>query len=262
MIQPVIHIDGVSISRNGVPILRDIGWTVEPGEHWAVLGPNGCGKTVLMNAVTGYDWPGEGRVRVLGEELGRVHVQALRMRIGMVSSALAQRFPARETVREVVASGRFASLGLYESPAGEDLARAKELAGRLGLANLLERPWGALSFGERQRTMTARALMANPDLLILDEPCEGLDIAGRELLLRMVDMVIAAPDGPTVIMVTHRVEEICAGIGHALLLRGGRVESAGPKEETLTAANLSRTMGVAVDLRRRDGRYYAVVAGQ
>lgn len=258
--ESVVELDGVELVRGGNKILRGISLNIARGQHWAVIGPNGSGKTALISVITAYLWPSRGSVKVLGQRLGSVNVHDLRKRIGLVSSSLFERVPGGESVLDVIASGRFASLGLYERPGKKDYKYARELGGRFGLDSLLKREYRVLSFGERQRTLIARALMASPELLILDEPCEGLDLAARELLLGAVSSITSAPDGPTVIMITHRIEEIGGGIDNILLLQKGRVVANGPKSQTLTSENMSAAFGIPVEVARNNGRYFALTS--
>jgi len=256
---PLIDIDSVSFVRGGRPILRDVSFRVNPGEHWAILGPNGSGKTTLLTLVTAYAWPTDGTVTVLGGRYGAIDIREVRRKIGLVSSALSERVPPRDTFFDVVLSGRYASLGVWETPPEGDLDRAREIIAFLGCGGIADRPYGVLSFGERQRALIGRALMPDPRVLILDEPCEGLDLNARETLLSRLDALIAAPDGPALLMVTHRVEEIPPGVTHSVIIKDGRILAAGGKDETVTSATLSEAMGIPIDVLRRNGRMFAVV---
>lgn len=254
----IIELDHLSLSRNGTLILDDVSLTVRPGEHWALLGPNGSGKTTLLNIITGYLWPMSGTVRVLGGLYGNVDIRAMRRRIGLVSSALFERVPSGETFTEVVLSGRFASLGIYDDTDDADRERAAELVNFLGCGAIAGRRYGVLSFGERQRALIGRALMGDPDILILDEPCEGLDLNAREIILRTLD-TLAASGSPSLLMVTHRVEEIPPGITHAIVLSQGHVLASGTRDDTITSDTLTRAMGVGIEVMSRNGRLYAVM---
>ncbi len=254
----IIELDHISLSRNGALILDDVSLTVGRGEHWALLGPNGSGKTTLLNIITGYLWPMSGTVRVLGGLYGSIDIRAMRRRIGLVSSALFERVPSGETFADVVLSGRFASLGIYDDTDDADRERAAEIVRFLGCGAIEGRRYGVLSFGERQRALIGRALMADPDILILDEPCEGLDLNAREIILGTLDTLIAK-NGPTLLMVTHRVEEIPPGITHAIVLSQGRVLASGTRGETITSDTLTRAMGVGIEVMPRNGRLYAVM---
>jgi iron complex transport system ATP-binding protein len=258
----VLEMRGITLRRDGIDILRGIDWTVAAGEHWVVLGANGSGKTTLLQVVTGYEWPTTGMVRVLGAEYGHVDLRDLRRSIGWVSPAFASRVHLREPARAVVVSGAFGSIGLfYEHPEAGLFERADDLLTVLGCAHLRDRPFGVLSQGERQRVLIARALMADPRLLVLDEPTAGLDLAAREDLLQALDVLIASPNGPTLLFVTHHVEEVGEGLTHVLLLSGGRVAAAGPKDEVIGDGRLSAAMGVPIQIVRRNGRFFAITGG-
>jgi len=255
---PVFSLDSVTLVRRGRRILDNVSLTVRPGEHWAILGPNGSGKTTLLNIVCAYAWPTDGAVTVLGDRYGSVDIREKRRRIGLVSSALFERIPPRDTFLEVVLSGRYASLGIWDDVSGNDTDGAREIVSFLGCDAVADRRYGVLSFGERQRALIGRALMAEPSILILDEPCEGLDMPAREKVLALLDTV-TRDRGLTLVLVTHRVEEIPPSVTHALLMRDGRVAQAGPKAETVTSEHISRVMGVDVEILGRNGRLYAVV---
>lgn len=256
----ILELAGVTLVRDGATLLDGIDWSVAAGEHWVILGPNGSGKTTLLQVAAGYEHPTCGSVRVLGGTFGRVDLRELRRAIGWVSPALAQQLHLRDTTLDIVVSGRFASIGLFfESPTSDDRSRAAELLEIMGCTHVMERPFGVLSQGEQQRVLVARALMADPRLLVLDEPTAGLDIAAREDLLAALDVLTHAPGGPTVLFVTHHLEEIAPGLTHALLLCGGRVVACGPKGDVVTAELVSTAMGVAVEVLARNGRFHAVL---
>ena len=257
--QEIISLEHITLLRENRRILDNISFTVESGEHWALLGPNGSGKTTLLKVINGYLWPSDGTVRVLGDEYGHVDIREKRRHIGLVSSALFERIPHRDTLFDVVLSGRFGSLGIYEEIPSADHEKARNIIDFLGCGHLSERPYRVLSFGERQNALLGRALMAEPKILILDEPCEGLDIAARERVLNRIDSLINASSEPTILMVTHRVEELSPGISHVALMNGGRIAMQGAKDDTLTSSALKQIMGVDVELARRNGRIYAHV---
>ncbi len=257
--QPLIDARNICLSRNGRPILENVTLTVRPGEHWALLGPNGSGKTTLLTIINAYTWPMQGTVEVFGERYGDVDIREVRRRIGMVSSALFERVPPRDTLFDVVLSGRYASLGIWEEPDASDRERAREIIDFLECASIADRPYGVLSFGERQRALIGRALMPEPRILILDEPCEGLDMHARETLLKRLDTLAASPDGPSLLLVTHRVEEIPPHITHALILKDGRILASGEKHDAITSENLTAAMSIDIEVMRRNGRLYAVV---
>ncbi|HXV92373.1 MAG TPA: ABC transporter ATP-binding protein [Pseudonocardia sp.] len=250
--------DSVSVRRGPATLLAEVDWSVELDERWVVLGPNGAGKTTLLRLAGAEMHPSEGTVHVLGERLGRVDVFELRTRIGLTSAAFGLRVPNGETVRDVVISAGYAVLGRwrerYDTP---DLDRADALLGALGIRGLADRAFGTLSEGERKRTLIARALMTDPELLLLDEPAAGLDLGGREDLVARLAALAADPDAPASVLVTHHVEEIPPGYTHGLLLREGRVVAAGLLDDVLTDENLSVTFGLPLAVQRRRGRYTA-----
>lgn len=256
---PVLDLTGLSLWRGQTRILDGVTWRVEAGEHWAVLGANGSGKTSLLNALTGYLPPSAGEMVVLGRRYRHYDWQELRTRIGLVSSSVRQRVPDDEPALETVLSGRGALLGYWGRPEEADLAEARAVLDRVEAAPLEARAWRFLSQGERQRVLVGRALMARPALLILDEPCAGLDPAAREHFLRFLQRLGASPAAPTLVLVTHHVEEIVPVFTHALVLREGRVLAAGPVHRALTSRRLSEAFGADVRLRRRAGRYAMTV---
>jgi iron complex transport system ATP-binding protein len=254
----VIAVDSVTVRRGSTYLVRDVDWKVELDERWVVLGPNGAGKTTLLNLASARLHPTHGTVHLLGERLGRVDVNELRTRIGLASASIAERIPPDETVRDVVVTASWSVLGRWrESYDRMDVARAGALLEQLGMAALADRAYGTLSEGERKRTQIARALMTDPELLLLDEPAAGLDLGGREDLVRRLGELALDPDAPAMVLVTHHVEEIPPGFTHALLVREGAIVAAGLLRDTLTAENLSKTFGLPLALTVADGRYAA-----
>nr|WP_239075501.1 ABC transporter ATP-binding protein [Planosporangium flavigriseum] len=254
----VIAVDSVSVRRGNTYLVRDVNWRVELDERWVVLGPNGAGKTTLLSLASARLHPTQGTVHVLGERLGRVDLHELRTRIGLASATVAERIPPDETVRNVVVTASYSVLGRWrESYDRMDVARADALLSQLGMAALADRAYGTLSEGERKRTQIARALMTDPELLLLDEPAAGLDLGGREDLVRRLGELAQDPDAPAMVLVTHHVEEIPPGFTHALLVREGGVVAAGLLRDTLTAENLSKTFGLPLAVTVTDGRYAA-----
>jgi len=254
----VIAIDSVTVRRGATALVHDVTWRVELDERWVVLGPNGAGKTTLLRLAAADLHPSGGAVDVLGERLGRVDVHELRTRVGLSSAALAERIPGDESVRNVVLTASYSVVGRWRERYDElDTRRATALLGQLGMAHLADRPYGTLSEGERKRTQIARALMTDPELLLLDEPAAGLDLGGREDLVRRLADLAADPDAPAMVLVTHHVEEIPPGFTHALLIREGGVVAQGLLRDTLTAENLSKTFGLPLTLTVADGRYAA-----
>ena len=257
----VIDLDGVGVRRGGTQLLHDVRWRVELDERWVILGPNGAGKSTLLNLAAGRMHPSAGTVRVLGEQLGRTDLAELRMRVGLAMAALGERIPTEEPVRDVVLTAAWAVVGRWrESYEKADADRAMELLAQFGVAGLADRAYGTLSEGERKRVLIARALMTDPELLLLDEPAAGLDLGGREDLVGRLAGLAHDPDAPALILVTHHVEEIPPGFSHALLLREGRVVTQGLLDETLTSENLSETFGLPLRVERTGDRYTARAA--
>lgn len=255
MVDEIIALKQVSWRRNGRTILDGISWRVKPGEHWVIIGLNGSGKTSLLNLVTGYEWPSKGEISLLGHPLGRVELRLLRRQIGWVSAALQERYRSQEelSAREVVLSGRFGSIGLWDEVRPEDREEADHLLAQFRIEHRADTPFCLLSSGERQRVLLARAWMAQPQLIILDEPCSGLDIKAREELLATIEE-LGSRKGPTMIYVTHHIEEVMPCFTHALLLKGGTIVAQGPKGEVLAADKLSATFDLAVTVEWHDGR--------
>ncbi|WP_185061273.1 ATP-binding cassette domain-containing protein [Pseudonocardia eucalypti] len=250
--------DGVSVRRGTTNLVSAVDWSVELDERWVVLGPNGAGKTTLLRMAAAELHPSEGIVDLLGERLGRVDVFELRPRIGFCSAALASRVPGDEIVRDVVVSAGYALLGRWREQYDTfDLTRADHLLNVMGMNALAGRRFATLSEGERKRALIARALMADPELLLLDEPAAGLDLGGREDLVERLSGLALDADAPASVLVTHHVEEIPPGYTHALLMRGGGVVAQGLLPEVMTDQNLSRTFGLPLKVRLEDGRYSA-----
>jgi iron complex transport system ATP-binding protein len=254
----VVRMHNVSVRRGDTVLVHDIDWSVELDERWVVLGPNGAGKTTLLKLAAAELHPTTGRVDVLGEQLGRVNVFELRTRIGLTSAALGVRVPEDESVRDVVISAGYGVLGRWrERYDALDADRAESLLDALGVRGLAERTFGTLSEGERKRTLIARALMTDPELLLFDEPAAGLDLGGREDLVARLSVLAADPDAPASVLVTHHVEEIPVGYTHGLLLRDGGIVASGLLDDVLTDENLTATFGLPLGVQRRRGRYTA-----
>lgn len=251
-----LRFHAVDLDRMSTPVLRGIDWAVGPGEQWVVLGANGSGKTTMFELASGYLHPTRGKVEILGHTLGRTDVRRLREHIGVVSTAIAKKLVPAISATDVVVSARHGALEpwwhRYED---RERDRARHLLADAGFEAIADRPFGVLSDGERQQVLLARALMSEPALLLLDEPCAGLDVAGRERLLASLSRLAAAAGSPPMVMITHHVEEIPAAFSHVLLLRAGRVVAAGPLADTLREATLSLTFGVDLVLRRFGGRW-------
>ena len=254
----VLDLQDVSSRRGSKTILDAVTWRVRDGERWVVLGRNGAGKTTLLQIAAGRMHPSSGVAELLGERLGRVDVFELRPRIGLASSALADHLPASETVRDVVLTAAYGVTGRWrESYEDLDRARAHDLLAAFGMAELADRSFGTLSEGERKRTQIARALMTDPELLLLDEPAAGLDLGGREELVAALAELAGDRRSPVLVLVTHHVEEIPQGFTHVLLLRDGRVHAAGPIAQVLTAEHLSGAFGLELVVEQAGGRWSA-----
>ncbi|MGO4699059.1 ABC transporter ATP-binding protein [Paenibacillus sp. 2TAB26] len=257
----IIDIHNVSWEQNNNKILEQISWKVNEGEHWCLLGLNGSGKTTLLNMINGYIWPSDGSMAVLGKKFGEFDLRELRKSIGWVSTSLQQKLYGSETALKIVLSGKFATIGLYDQTDSADMIQAEELMRTLGCTALMERTYNTLSQGEKQRVLIARALMASPKLLILDEPCTGLDVFAREQLLQMIAAVAGEQNAPTIIYVTHHVEEILPCFAKTLLIKKGKVFAANDTSEVLTSALMSDFFGVPVHIEKRNSRNWITVEG-
>lgn len=251
----ILSLRDLTIQRGDVRILDRVSWSVAPGEHWVILGANGSGKTSLLSALTGYLSPTSGDITVLGQTFGESDWRELRTHVGLVSSSIRQMIPDHEPALTTVISGRYAMIDYWGRVRAEDRTAAQRLLRQVEAKHLAERPWGVLSQGERQRVLIARALMARPPLLILDEPCAGLDPLAREHFLAFLQRLGAQQHAPALIFVTHHVEEIIPLFTHTLLLRAGRLLAAGPNARVLTTKRLAQTFDTPLRLTRRQGRY-------
>jgi iron complex transport system ATP-binding protein len=248
----------VSLRRGGQTLVGPITWAVELDERWVVIGPNGAGKTSLLRIAAAMEHPSSGTAYVLGERLGRTDMSELRSRVGLSSSALSQRVPDDEIVRDLVVSAGYAVLGRWrEKYEDVDYEQAVDMLESLGAEHLAERVYGSLSEGERKRVLIARSLMTDPELLLLDEPAAGLDLGGREELVARLADLAAEPDAPATVLVTHHVEEIPQGFSHCLLLSEGKAIASGLLTDVLTSENLSTAFGQSIALEVIDGRYFA-----
>ncbi|WP_144723389.1 ABC transporter ATP-binding protein [Cellulosimicrobium sp. TH-20] len=257
----VLDLKGVTVRRHPKTILDAVDWQVNEGERWVVLGRNGAGKTTLLQIASARMHPTAGTADVLGVRLGRVDVFELRPRVGLASAALADRIPGDETVRDVVLTAAYGVTGRWREEYEEfDAQRADDLLAAFGVDHLADRTFGTLSEGERKRTQIARALMTDPELLLLDEPAAGLDLGGREELVGALAELAGDPASPVLVLVTHHVEEIPPGFTHVLLLKDGVVHTAGPIREVLTAENLSDAFGVPLLVAHGGGRWMARAA--
>ncbi len=252
----ILDVQNLRIARGRATILHDVSWRVAPGEHWVILGANGSGKTSLLKALTGYLSSTAGAISLLGRRYGACDWRELRLEIGVVTSAFTASIPPAEPALDTVMSGKYAQLDLWHRTTRADRTAALRLLRASGLAALADREWVYLSQGERQRVLIARALMARPRLLILDEPCAGLDPVARENFLQFLDRLAGrrGASKPALVLVTHHVEEIMPAFSHALLLNAGRVHAAGHRAHVLTSKNLSTIFGASLQLARRGSR--------
>jgi iron complex transport system ATP-binding protein len=253
--QSILEISGLRIQRGETTILNNISWRVEHGQHWVILGANGSGKTSLLSALTGYLMPTNGELSVLGARYGKSDWRELRKHIGLVSSSVRQMMHDEEPALDTIISGKYAMIDFWGRATVRDRAEARRILQQTECLHLAERPWLVLSQGERQRVLIGRALMAKPRLLILDEPCAGLDPAAREHFLQFLQRIGHRPDAPTLVLVTHHVEEIISAFSHVLMLKNGRVLAAGKKADVLNGKLLSQAFGETATLRKAKGRY-------
>jgi len=252
---PILAVSDLTVQRGATKILDRITWQVGRGEHWVILGANGSGKTSLLRALTGYLTPSAGRIELLGKAYGATDWRELRKRVGLVSSAVRQEIPDGEPALETIVSGRLAMIAFWGAMTEGDRRRGLRLLRRMECRALADRPWLFLSQGERQRLLIGRALMARPPLLILDEPCAGLDPAAREHFLQFLQRLACGKNAPTLVLVTHHVEEILPVFSHVLIVQAGRVVACGRRKTVLTSSVLSGAFQAPIRLQRRDGRY-------
>jgi iron complex transport system ATP-binding protein len=254
----VLKLEDVSVVRDGNTILDSVNWTIEPDERWVVLGPNGAGKTTLLQIAAAAMHPSSGEAFVLGEPIGHSDLSELKPRLGFASSALARRIPRNETVLDVVMTAAYAITGRWNEEYEDiDERRARRVLAEWKLDHLAERSFGNLSDGEQKRVQIARAVMTDPEILLLDEPAASLDLGGREELLQLLGGYASDPRSPAIVMVTHHVEEIPLGFHNALLLTNGSVAAEGKLEDVITSERLSETFGIDIELTEQSGRYTA-----
>jgi iron complex transport system ATP-binding protein len=254
----VLEFADVTVRRGRATLIERISWRVDEPDRWVVLGPNGAGKTTLLQVAAAMIHPTDGVAGILGEVLGTVDVFELRPRIGVTSAAFAERIPGEERVIDVVVSAGYGIVGRWRETYDElDYERADELLAEVGVSRLADRTFGTLSEGERKRVQIARALMTDPELLLLDEPAAGLDLGGREDLVSTLAVLAGAQSSPTTVLVSHHVEEIPPHFTHAMLLRDGQVVAAGPIDDVITEANLTATFRMPLVLTHEAGRYAA-----
>ncbi len=254
-----IHAQHVSLQRAGTLILDEVNWSVGRGEYVALLGPNGSGKTTLIRAVLGYEWPSDGTIDLLGERLGHADLRELRKRVAVVNPSNRFGVTGKMTAGQVVLTGYFATLYLYDQPTAEQRRHADHILDTVGLTRHRDRPFVLMSTGEQRRCLLARALVKIPEILILDEPTAGLDVAGREHLLATLERLRQRPDAPTIVFVTHHVEEISTRCDQVLMLREGRVAANGPPDDVISPEILSDVFGCRVWVQKRSGRFWLEV---
>ena len=261
LMSDVLELEDVSVVREGRALVDQVSWSVKEGERWVILGPNGAGKTTLLNVASSYLFPSTGSAKILGEQLGKVDVFELRPRIGVAGVAMAEKLPKRQTVLQTVLTAAYGMTATWNEDYEEvDKERALAFLDRLGMTEYLDRKFGTLSEGERKRTLIARALMTDPELMLLDEPTAGLDLGGREDLVARLTELALDPDSPAMVLVTHHVEEIPPGFTHGMLLREGTIVAAGLLGEVMTADNLTKTFGLPLVVDRFGDRYTARAA--
>lgn len=254
----MIRVKDLLVYRNGKTILQDVSWEVQNGEHWAILGLNGSGKTTLLKVINGYLWPNEGSVQVLGETFGKTDIREVRKSIGWVSAAMIEEFNRRDPAIEVVLSGKYGAIRLFEKVDDEEIAEGVQMMERFGVVHLANTAFEYLSQGERQRVQIARAMMAKPKLLILDEPCTGLDLIEREHLLKTISEVAEQGD-VAILYVTHHVEEILPCFTHALLMRDGKIFAQGESGQLLNEETLSSFFNHDLAVQLENGRAWVAV---
>lgn len=260
MVDPmIIEMENIDFKRRGKTILRNVSWKVEEGENWAIVGLNGSGKTTLLNLVNGYLWPTSGRIAVFGQQYGKVVIQEVRKRIGWVSSSLQLQLPEFATTEQIIVGGKYGTIGHYDAIDPHDQDEVIQLLHLFRCENLLNRTYQTCSQGERQKVLIARALIAKPELLILDEPCTGLDLISREQVLSMIEQIALQEDGPTLIYVTHHIEEILPCFSHTLLLKDGKVFQAGRTDQLLTPQQLSAFFQVPITIHRMGQRQWVAL---
>jgi len=254
-----LRLSKVTLVRENREILHNLSWQVRDGEHWAVVGANGAGKTMMLKVASSYLWPTKGTVSILGKTFGTIDLRELRKKIGWISSALRDLIPRHDSVLNVVLSGHYASLGLWEIPTPNEIHLAHQILQFMGCEDLVTQAFGRISQGEQQKIIIARALMAQPHILILDEPCAGLDLLARETLLNTIATLVHQTQSPTVIFVTHHIEEIIPIFSHVLILKSGRILAKGRKKKILTSPILSQTFGVNVNVVMSNGRFWSQI---
>lgn len=254
----VLHLQSVTLTRSGQRILNDVSWTTEAGQHWVIMGPNGAGKTSMVRVAAGKEAADEGEVIVLGHPVDEHEAGVLATAIGFSSQSVATRLGQGQSARDCVRTAAWGQMRSFDEDYEDaDTQRADDLLAAFGVADLADRRFSSLSEGERQRVLLARALMTDPEVLILDEPTAGLDLGARELLLGALSEIISGPRAPQLILVTHQIEEVPLGFTHAALMDTGEITHAGPIDEVLTGVNLSTVFGLPLSVSQVDGRWHA-----
>ncbi len=255
--ESAVKLEGAAVSVSGTPIVQGLDLDILPGEHWVVVGPNGAGKTTLAKLIAGREFPTSGSVQVLGQETTDLESTYLGSRVGFASSAVADRLPGTSTVLSLVMPAAWGQTHQFSEEYEEvDEQRARDLLAALGIGDLADRRFSTLSEGEAQRVSIARALMADPEIVILDEPTAGLDLGARETLVVALRDIMADPKSPVIIMITHELEEIAPGFTHAALMKDGTITRKGPISEVFTDQNLSETFGLPLQLVEHSGRWW------
>ncbi|MBW8017057.1 MAG: ABC transporter ATP-binding protein [Planctomycetes bacterium] len=262
MPNPVIQLNNVSFLRKDKRILHDICWRIEPGQHWALLGANSSGKTSLLRIITGYEWPSRGTVNVLGNEFGRCAISGLRKHIGYVSSALNTKLPENDSATDIVLSGIDATIGLHRHYSADEHKQAFESMQKMSVQQCKDQTYSILSQGERQRILIARAIINHPEILILDESCAGLDPAARNHFLNDLQILTSHDNAPTIIFVTHHIEEISPWITNVFILKQGVCQASGKTHDLLTSETLSDAFGCKCSVTKENRRYYLQVSEQ
>jgi iron complex transport system ATP-binding protein len=248
----------VAVVRDGNRIVSSVSWSIQDDQRWVVIGPNGAGKTTLLQMLAAQEHPSTGTVTILGERLGQGDLFELRPRIGFASTAMARKIPANETVLNVVMTAAWAVTGRWNEEYDDvDERRARRVLREWKLDHLVDRTFGTLSDGEQKRTMIARAIMTDPEILLLDEPAASLDLGAREELVQLLGEFASSDMAPVIVMVTHHVEEIPAGFTHVLVMSKGTIHAAGPISEVLTSSVLTEAFGIPLTVTKTDGRYTA-----
>lgn len=254
----VLSLSNVSVRRDGKTILGPVNFTVREGERWVILGPNGAGKSTLLKLLAAMSFPSSGTVEILGQLMGKVDVFEVRPRVGFCSSVMAEHIPEDETVQDVVMTAAYAVLGRWNEKYDLwDESRAIAILTTFGVRDLKDRVFGSLSEGERKRVQIARALMADPEILLLDEPAAGLDLWGREDLLKRFASFSMDPTAPVSILVTHHIEEIPEGTTHALLIQHGHIAVSGPVDDVITTEHVSAVFGLPIAVAKEGARFFA-----